>query len=172
MKNLIFTSLFAILTFAAQAQIIGTFTTAIEGGVKGEATTLTPNFEMYSLFGENNVNTAIFNENAITGETTITITNIDGNENFANFINLMTTSSDYLLRVGHTINGVKSRNASTITGWFGEDADFVGEEISQITITYTKVNFKTTDNWTNFSYEMTMDIYTGNSPELATKANK
>lgn len=172
MKNLIITSLFAILTFAAQAQIIGTFTTSVEGGIKGEATALTPNFEMYSLYGDNDLNTVVFNENTVTGETTITITNVDGNENFTNFINLMTTSSDYLLRVGHTINGVKSRNASTIAGWFGENTDFVGETINQITITYSNVNFETTDNWTTFSYDMTMDVYTNSDVEVAAKANR
>lgn len=165
MKNLILTSLFAIFTLAMQAQSTS-FTTVIEGGVKGEATELVPNIELYALNGNNEVNTLIFNENKITGTTTITLTAANNNTAFNNFAQILASSNEHLLSVGHIINGVKSKSASSITGWFGDDANFIGENISSITITYTKVNFEVTDNWTNFSYEMTVKI-NGATSEMA-----
>ena len=160
MKNLIITTLFAIFTITAvQGQVIGTFTHAIEGGVRGTATEFTPTFELYALDGDNDLNTLIFNNKNISENTSITITNTDENANFDNFIQILTASDKHLLRVGHNIGGVKTKNASSISGWFGETTDFIGQEISHITITYTKVNFETTDNWTAFGYELTVEVY-------------
>ena len=76
-----------------------------------------------------------------------------------------------MLRVGHKINGVKSRNASSIAGWFGDDVDFAGQDISFITVSYKKVNIEAVDNWTTFSYELTVEVH-GNQSKNLVSANK
>jgi hypothetical protein len=171
MKNFLSTLTLVIFALTAQAQLIGSFTTNVEGGVKGEGNEFTPQIELYSLSGKNDVKTLIFDNENISTETSVTISNEDGNDNFNNFINLLTASSDQLLRVGHKINGVKSRNASSITGWFGENADFVGEDISFITVSYAKVAINSIDNWTTFSYELTVQIH-GSQSEALVNANR
>jgi hypothetical protein len=171
MKNFLSTLTLVIFALTAQAQLMGSFTTSIEGGVKGTANEFTPQIELYSLSGNNDLNTLIFNEENVADEATITISTEDENVNFENFTNILTASSDVLLRVGHKINGVKSRNASSITGWFGDNADFVGEDISFITVSYTKVAINTVDNWTSFSYELTVEIH-GNQSQDLVNANK
>lgn len=166
MKNFLLTATLVIFTLTAQAQLISSFTTSIEGGVKGTASEFTPQIELYSLTANNNTNTLIFNTENVSDETTLTISKEDGNANFENFINILTTSNDDLLRVGHKINGVKSRNASSITGWFGDNVDFIGQDINFITITYKKVSIDTIDNWTTFSYELTVEIHGSQSSNL------
>lgn len=159
MKNLIITLTFIILAITTNAQVIGTVTHTIEGGIKGTATQFTPTIELYALNGENTLNTLIFNDNTVSTDTTITIYNTDENTNFEHFIQTLTSSTDHLLRVGHNIRGVKTRNAASISGWFGENTDFIGEDVSHITITYTKVQFETENNWTFFGYEMTLEVH-------------
>ena len=165
MKNLVITATLVIFALTAQAQLIGSFTTNIEGGVKGTASEFTPQIELYSLAG-NDTKTLIFDTKNVSTETTLTISKEDGNVNFENFINILTTSNDDLLRVGHKINGVKSRNASSINGWFGDNVDFIGQNIDFITVTYTKVNIDTVDNWTTFSYELTVEIHGSKASNL------
>ena len=131
----------------------------------------TPQIDLYSLSGSNELKTLIFNTENVSNETSLTISNEDGDVNFNNFINVLSASSDQLLRVGHKINGVKSRNASSITGWFGDNADFIGEDISFITVSYKKVSIETVDNWTNFSYELTVEIH-GSQSNNVVSANK
>ena len=171
MKTFFLTAILAIFTLTAQAQLIGTFTTSIEGGVKGEGSEFTPQIELYALDGNNEMKTLIFNNENISNETTLTISSEDGNANFQNFINTLSTSSSHLLRVGHKINGVKSRNASSIAGWFGDNVDFLDQDISFITVSYKKVNINSVDNWTTFSYELTLEVH-GNQSENLVNANK
>jgi hypothetical protein len=172
MKNFFLTTIFAIFTLAAQAQLIGTFTTTIEGGVKGTGTEFTPQIELYALNGNNEVKTLIFEDKNISEETTLTISKNDENVNFNNLIALLSSSNDHLLRIGHKINGVKSKNASSISGWFGENVSFVGQNISYITVYYKKVNIASADNWTTFSYELTLEVHGGQSDVVTANANK
>ena len=171
MKNLLLTVTLVIFTLTAQAQLIGSFTTSIEGGVKGAGSEFTPQIELYSLNGDNDIKTLIFAEENVSNEATLTISKEDGNVNFQNFINTLSSSSSHLLRVGHKINGVKSRNASSIAGWFGDNADFLDQDISYITVSYKKVNINAGDNWTTFSYELTLEVHGTQSDNLV-NANK
>lgn len=171
MKTFFLTAILAIFTLTAQAQLIGSFTTTIEGGVKGEGSEFIPQIELYALNGDNEMKTLIFNNENISKETTLTISSEDKNANFQNFINILSTSSSHLLRVGHKINGVKSRNASSISGWFGDNVDFLDQDISFITVSYKKVNISAEDNWTTFSYELTLEVHGKQSDNLV-NANK
>lgn len=171
MKNFLSTLTLVIFALTVQAQLIGSFTTSIEGGVKGEGSEFTPQIELYSLSDDNDVKTLIFNEENVSDNATATISKEDGNINFENFINFLSTSNDHLLRVGHKINGIKSRNASSIASWFGDNADFLGQDINFITVSYSKVAINSVDNWTTFSYELTVEVHGSQSKALA-NANK
>lgn len=160
MKNFIIIVSFTFFTFSLNAQTIGTFTTSVEGGVKGTATEITPTIELYNFITKNTNNTLLFENTTVAAEQEVTfsIASNEADAAFSNFANILSTSQNHLLRVGHTINGVKSSNAASVTGWFGDDVNFLGKNITEITITLKNVKFQTTDNWTNFSYEMSVTI--------------
>ncbi len=162
MKHLTIIIAFIAFSTVANAQLLGTFTTQAEGGIKGTGATFTPTIELYLPASDKQTNTLIFDQLSIGAgeEVSFTLTNNSDDSEFENFVTAITTSSEYLLKVGHVINGIKSNSASSIESWFGEDADFVAEEISSITITFKNVTFEndTENNWTDFSYEMSLSI--------------
>ena len=174
MKNFALIISFTIIALTSNAQVLGTLTTTVEGGVKGTETSFSPIIELYALDAANrNSNTLIFDANTVNGtdEVSFTITNNTDDSEFEAFANTLNTSAEHLLRIGHTIKGIKSQSASSINGWFGDDADFIGKNITHITITYKNITFNTKDNWTNFSYELEVKIF-GNQAVIAEMSDK
>jgi len=173
MKNLIIIISFALFTFSMNAQTIGTFTTTVEGGVKGTATQIIPSIELYNLNNKNTDNTLLFDKVIAEAGKSInfTITSNNDDSEFGNFSNILASSQNHLLRVGHTINGVKSNNAATLTGWFGDNANFLGKNVTSVTVTINNLKFETTDNWTKFSYEMVVTI-SGTDTNVAKVSDK
>lgn len=173
MKNLIIIVSLTLFSISLNAQTLGTFTTSIEGGIKGAATQITPTIELYNYINKNTDNTLLFENNTVEAgqEVTFTITSNEDDGSFSNFANILASSQNHLFKVGHVINGVKSNNAASITGWFGDDANFLGKNITSITVTLKNVKFETTDNWTNFSYEMSVTI-SGTDDNVAKVSDK
>lgn len=173
MKNFIIITSFILFTFSLNAQTIGSFTTTVEGGVKGTATEITPTIELYNYITKNTDNTLLFENTTVEAgqEVTCTIASNEDDAAFSNFAHLLSASQNHLLKVGHTINGVKSSNAASITGWFGDDANFLGKNITSITITLKNVKFETTDSWTTFSYDMSVTI-SGTDTNVAKATDK
>jgi hypothetical protein len=168
MKNLALIITISFLAFTSQAQVLGILTTSVEGGVKGATNTFSPIIELYALNAANTNNTLLFDAFTVNGteEVTFTITNNNDDAEFEAFANTLATSSAHLLRVGHDINGVKSKSASSLTGWFGDDVDFVGNNIERITVIYTNIQFNTENNWTTFSYDLEVKVF-GNQEVIA-----
>ncbi len=161
MKNSIIIFIFTFFTLALNAQTLGTFTTSVEGGIKGTANAIAPTLELYDYINKTTNNTSLFeNITAQTGETAnFSLNSYNNDKKFANFTNILTTSPSHLLKVGHVVNGVKANNAASLTGWFGENVDFTGKNITSISVSLKNIKFETVDNWTTFSYEMTITIY-------------
>jgi hypothetical protein len=87
-----------------------------------------------------------------------------GNENYDNFIELLTAESNAVLKIGHTVNRINNHIGQSVEDWF--DTTLVGKEIGKIELVITKVDFATpgTDrlsdgNWTDFFYEITINVY-------------
>lgn len=161
MKNLALIITISFLALTSQAQVLGTLTTSVEGGVKGTTNTFSPMVELYALNAVNTNNTLLFDAFTVKGTeaVTFTVTNSNDDAEFESFANTLSTSASHLLRIGHNINGVKSQSASSLTGWFGGDVDFIGKNIERITITYTNIQFNTENNWTTFSYDLEVKVF-------------
>lgn len=183
MKNLaIITTIILAVTAnfgLAQTQILGTFTTNVEGGVRGTVETITPVLEFYLPKSLRNaatsqVNTRLLEDIKIEAgkDMVVTVSNNGDDAEFENFVNVLTTSSVHLLNVGQEVNGIKSKNASSLVGWFGDDTNFTERNITNIVISIKSISFvSTNEGWTDFKYEMSVTLY-GSDENLDILSNK
>ncbi|MGB0862596.1 MAG: hypothetical protein ACPG19_07350 [Saprospiraceae bacterium] len=169
MKNLVLIITITFLAFTTQAQVLGTFTTSVEGGVKGATNSFSPMIELYALNAPKTNNTLLFDAFTVKGteEVTFSIANNNDDAEFEAFSNILSTSASHLLKLGHNISGVKSQSASSLTGWFGDDVDFLEKNIERITVTYKNIQFNTENNWTSFSYDLEVKVFGSQSVTVA-----
>ncbi|MFT5833809.1 MAG: hypothetical protein ACI97N_001438 [Cognaticolwellia sp.] len=158
----------ALLTFTTvQAQLIGSLSTKMQGGVKGKTQQLAPQIGFYQA-GINLMTETMLFKNVIVSEANETKLYIidakSGEENYDQFIALLTSENDAILKVGHTVNRINSHIGRSVEEWFG--IDLVGRDIGKIEFVVTKVDFAVpgTDrlsdgNWTDFLYEITINVY-------------
>ncbi|NJN78812.1 MAG: hypothetical protein HC803_11225 [Saprospiraceae bacterium] len=158
----------AILTFTtAQAQIIGSLSTKMQGGVMGKTQELLPQIGFYEAGTNLMEETMIFTNVVVSqeiGTATYMINAKSGGENYYKFIDLLTSENDAILKVGYKINNINNNIGRSVTEWF--DADLLGKDIGKIEFVITKINFATPGtnrlgdgNWTDFIYEVTINIY-------------
>ncbi len=174
MKNLviIIIALFAF-TSTSNAQLLTSLSTKTEGGIIGNVTSIIPQIAFHEANTELMNQTMLFADATITNndnEMILTIDADNGGINFQNFCATLTSNANATLKVGHKINKVKNHVGRSVQEWFA-NADLTNEEISKVELVLTKVNLdNSTDNWTNFSYEITLNIYGADSTvqELAT----
>ena len=169
MKNLVIIIAAVLFSINANAQsVLGTFSTSVEGGVAKQVNSLQPNIQFHSMNPFEDVTATLDEATVEAGNTTITIASNSDDNDFISFINVLSSTDEHLLKVGHNVGGVKAHTASNINAWFGEDANFLGKDIAKIEITYNNVTFNASENWTDFNYEMTVTIY-GNDGSVASK---
>ena len=163
MKNLaiIIIALFAF-TNTSNAQLLTSLSTKTEGGTIGNVTSIIPQIAFYEANTDLMNQTMLFADAIITSNKNQTVLTVDadnGGMNFQNFCTLLTSDENAMLKVGHKVNKVKNHIGRTVQDWF-ENIDLSNEEISKVELVITKVNFdNATENWTNFSYEITLNIY-------------
>lgn len=169
MKNILIAIIIVAASLQTNAQeLLATFTTEIEGGVIGIENKFTPHIEFRSIDGTSSTNSTIFDHVApVQQQDSIAyiISSDSEDENFTNFINLLTSSDDHLLKIGHKINGVKSHIARQVSSW-DENNTLKNASVNQIIIVYKKINFSNfekninaSQNWTDFSYEVSINVY-------------
>jgi hypothetical protein len=147
--------IFANQTFAAK---VATFTTHINGGIASNEYHFTP----YIAFKGD---APLFSTRMITtadeGVTFVISSDFD-DVNYTNFINKLTNSEDEMLSIGHKIGQIKTEVSNNESNWF-KDLKIKKDEITFITLTYKNLKFEPSttnkDEWTNFSYELTVSIF-------------
>lgn len=163
MKNIaiIIIALFAF-TSTSNAQLLTSLSTKTEGGVIGNVTCITPQIAFYEANTDLMKQTMLFADATISTSNNTTVLVIDANNggiNFQNFCAVLTGKENATLKVGHKINKVKSHVGRSIQDWF-ENVDLSNEEISKVELVITKVALdNTNENWTNFNYEVTLNVY-------------
>ncbi len=167
MKNLaiIIITLFTFNT--TQAQLLASLTSQTQGGVMGKVKTLKPQIGFYETGTALMSETMIFENAEISMDNktmTYSMTATNGDENFKKFVTNLTSGDDIILKIGHKINGINNHVGKTVTEWF--EVDLEGKEIGKIEFIVNKVDFaipganRTNDgNWTDFLYEITINIY-------------
>jgi hypothetical protein len=156
-KMLVWIFLLAISIPSLQASKIGTLSTVVSGGIDGNKSGFTP-------FVAFKGGKALFADKTVipqAGTASFTLASDLDDPNFAAFIQQLTDSKDEFLSVGHSIGGVTSDVASLESAWFG-GLVFEGKKVSHITLTYSNLKFDksaTSDEWTNFSYELTLTVF-------------
>lgn len=167
MKHFIL-SIIALLMFSAsQAQMLGSLSTKMQGGVKGKTQDLALQIGFYEVGTDLMNETMIFKNMTVSEDSeakTYTVDVKNGGENYARFIELLTAENDATLKIGHTVNRINNHIGRSAEDWFG--TSLVGKEIGKIELIITKVDFATpgTDrlsdgNWTDFFYEITINVY-------------
>jgi hypothetical protein len=158
----------ALLIFTnVDAQILGSSSTKMQGGVKGKTQDLALQIGFYEVGTDLMNETMIFKNMPVSEKNESETYSIDlksGSENYDNFIELLTTESNAVLKIGHTVNRINNHIGQSVEDWF--DTTLVGKEIGKIELVITKVDFATpgTDrlsdgNWTDFFYEITINVY-------------
>jgi hypothetical protein len=178
MKNIgIIIIVLLVSASSINAQLLASLSTKTQGGVMGKVNTIVPQIGFYEANTDLMAQTMIFSDVLITTAKDETIFRIDaknGGINFQNFCSILTTDKYATLKVGHKVNKVKSHVGRTIEDWF-ENIDLTDEEIGNIELIVKKVSFNTPGanrtkdgNWTDFDYEITLNIY-GTSTSVAQK---
>lgn len=178
MKNIgIIIIAFFAFTTSMNAQLLASLSTKTQGGVMGKVNTIVPQIGFHEADTDLMTQTMLFNDALVTSNGESIVFHIDaknGGINFQNFCSVLTTNKYATLRVGHKINKVKSHIGRSLEEWF-ETIDFTNEEIGNIDLVITKVNFNTPGanrrkdgNWTDFTYEVTLNIY-GTDTTIAQK---
>ena len=97
-------------------------------------------------------------------KSTMTYTINTGDTNFDSFVAQLTSEEAPILKVGYKINRIKNHVGMTATEWF--ETDFTDKKIDRIELIIDEVDFATpgtnktgNDNWTDFFYEITINIY-------------
>lgn len=165
MKNLVLIviALFAFST--TNAQLLGSLTTKAQGGVKGKTQVLIPQIGFCEKGEDLNEETMIFQDVVVTLSKSAMTYKINAkDDNFDNFVALLTSDEASILKVGYKINRIKNHVGMTTNEWF--EADFTNKEIGYIELIIDDVDFATPgtnktgdDNWTDFFYEITINIY-------------
>lgn len=167
MKHFIL-SIIALLMFSAsQAQMLGSLSTKMQGGVKGKTQDLALQIGFYEVGTDLMNETMIFKNMTVSEDNeakTYTVDVKNGDKNYTRFIELLTAENDATLKIGHTVNRINNHIGRSVEDWFG--TSLVGKEIGKIELIITKVDFATpgTDrlsdgNWTDFFYEITINVY-------------
>ncbi|MFK7950929.1 MAG: hypothetical protein AB8G11_25340 [Saprospiraceae bacterium] len=165
MKNLvlIITALLAFNT--TNAQLLGSLTTKAQGGVMGKTQTLSPQIGFCEKGQDLNEETMIFQDVVVTlAKSALTYNITAENENFDNFVAQLTNDKTAILKVGYKINRIKNHVGMTPQEWF--ETDFADKKIGRIELIIDEVDFATPgtnrtgdDNWTDFFYEITINVY-------------
>jgi hypothetical protein len=162
-QNLFSATFIMVLLFNFSNQIfankIATFMTSIKGGIASDEYNFTP----YIAFKGD---TPLFSTRVVTtadeGVTFVIASDFDDG-NYTTFINKLTNTEDEMLSIGHKIGKIKTDVSNRESNWF-EGLNVNKDEITYITLTYTNLKFETsaTNEWTIFSYELTVSIFNGN----------
>ena len=165
-KQKLFTIAFiTVLLFNFQTQIfaakVATFTTSIKGGIASSEYNFTP----YVAFKGD---TPLFSTRVVTtadeGVTFVIASDFD-DVNYTTFINKLTNDEDEMLSIGHKIGKIKTEVSNKESNWF-TGLKVNKDEITYITLTYTNLKFEPSttnvNEWTNFSYELTVSIFNDN----------
>lgn len=169
MKNIgIIIIILIAFTSSLEAQLLATLSTKAQGGVMGTVNTIVPQIGFYEADTDLMAQTMIFNNVIVTENTASHIFSIDaknGGINFQNFCSVLTSDKYATLKVGHKISKVKTHVGRSVEDWFNS-IDLKNEEIGSIELIITKINFnipganRTNDGkWTDFEYEITLNIY-------------
>jgi hypothetical protein len=158
----------ALLIFInVDAQILGSTSTKMQGGVKGKTQDLALQIGFYEA-GTNLMDETMIFKNLVVSQAieakTFTVNVKSGDENYNTFIDLLTAENDATLKIGHSINRINNHVGRSVEDWFG--ASLVGKEIGKIELVITKIDFATPGtnrlsdgNWTDFFYEITINVY-------------
>jgi hypothetical protein len=152
MKNIgIIIIAFFAFTTSMNAQLLASLSTKTQGGVMGKVNTIVPQIGFHEADTDLMTQTMLFNDALVRSNGESIIFHIDaknGGINFQNFFSVL-----------------KSHIGRSLEEWF-ETVDFTNEEIGNIELVITKVNFNTPGanrrndgNWTDFTYEVTLNIY-------------
>jgi hypothetical protein len=158
----------ALLIFTnVDAQILGSASAKMQGGVKGKTQDLALQIGFYEA-GTNLMNETMIFKNMVVSEDSEAKTYMvdvkSGDENYDRFVTLLTTNNGGTLKVGHTINRINNHIGRSVSDWFG--VSLVEKEIGKIELVITKIDFATPGtnrlsdgNWTDFFYEITINVY-------------
>lgn len=162
---------------SVNAQLLASLSMKTQGGVMGKVNTIVPRIGFYDANTDLMNQTMLFSDALVTATDDATLYKVNaknGGINFQNFCSILTTDKYATLRVGYKINKIKSHVGRTIEDWF-ENMDLTNEEIGNIELVVKEVTFdtpganRTNDgNWTDFYYEITINIY-GTSNTVAQK---
>lgn len=161
-------SIIALLIFSvAQAQLLGSLTTRMQGGVKGKTQDLTFQIGFHEVGTDLMNETMIFENLLVTADSETAVyalTAKSETENYAKFIEYLTAENAATLKIGHKINNINNHIGRSVEDWFGTSLS--GKEIGKIELIITKVDFATPGtnrlsdgNWTDFFYEITINVY-------------
>lgn len=158
---------FANQTFANK---VATFTTFIKGGIASSEYNFTP----YLAFKGD---APLFSTRVITtadeGITFLIASDFD-DANYTMFINKLTNNEDEELSIGHKIGKIKTDVSNKESNWF-TGLNLYKDKIAYITLTYTNLKFEASkespNEWTNFSYELTVSVFNDNDLDGISKIN-
>jgi hypothetical protein len=159
MKNIALVIIALLIGTVANAQLLASLTTSTEGGVAEKIENFRPQVVFFEKGGNLAAETLLFDNEVVksTGNTTVFSMNAsNGSINFAAFCNQL-KNCEAILRVGHDINNIKTYTGRSVQNWFNTDLN--GAKIDKIELIYTKVQFTTSEDWTDFSYEVTLNVY-------------
>lgn len=134
---------------------LSTISTTITGGIASIEDAITPHISFAD-------GTTLFTGVTINQESegmVYTISSDAEDENFSQFVHLLTNPKDDILKVGHEIGFVTGDLGSHESTWFGTLHE--NKNITRIELTYENIKFEvnTFHKWTNFSYDVTIHIY-------------
>lgn len=161
--SIIFT-LFIVIN-VSNAQLIGSLTTMVQGGVKGKTQMLTPQIGFSEIGEDVNEETLIFQDVMVTLTKNMMTYEVNPtDENFEAFVATLTSDRESVLKVGYQINRINNYIGKTSDEWF--ETDFTNKEIGRIELIINKIDFatpgtnKTGDgNWTDFICDLTINVY-------------
>lgn len=165
MKNLVLIIITLLAFNTANAQLLGSLTTKAQGGVMGKTQVLTPQIGFCEKGADLDETTMIFQDVVVTlAKSALTYNITAADENFDNFVAQLTSTEAPILKVGYKINRINNHVGMTAQEWF--ETDFTNKKIGRIELIIDEVDFATPgtnrtgdDNWTDFFYEITINVY-------------
>lgn len=166
-QNIILSTLVVLLcgfSNTAFGSKLASLTASVSGGIASTEQSFTP----YIVFKGDEPLLSTKNVTASDEDVTFILASDFDDINFAAFVEKLIDGEDELLSIGHKIGDIKSEISSLESVWF-DGLTFSGKKVSAITLTYSnlkiEVDTENPNKWTNFSYELTLNIFDDNDED-------